>query len=307
VGAISGAEYEARLAALRGTTEETATADSPFATFLSGINDNIADILEWCGETYDLLINPIIEAFQPLVDIFNDIFSPEFFTSMEDLFAPVGDDIQSLFSDIGEALADIVGIFIDFFTSDAGQALISSLVEIGASLIAETLNLIKDALIIILSFITLFSPASSPEERAAAYQAIFDAFMAILQNPVFRAILNTLAVFFRGIIMALTILIGIFNPLAALIVAAMTLPSFATGTGNVPKDMVAQLHQGEMVVPKTFAEDMRSGMFPGGSGTNNVTNEFNIFVEGDVVTERGIVQAFSTEAKKLQKQGYLGR
>ena len=36
------------------------------------------------------------------------------------------------------------------------------------------------------------------------------------------------------------------------------LASFATGAWELPRDMVAQLHAGEMVVPKTFAEDFRA-------------------------------------------------
>lgn len=46
------------------------------------------------------------------------------------------------------------------------------------------------------------------------------------------------------------------------------LASLDVGAWNVPRDMVAQIHQGETVVPKNFAEGMRDGGgFGGGSST----------------------------------------
>jgi uncharacterized membrane protein YgcG len=35
--------------------------------------------------------------------------------------------------------------------------------------------------------------------------------------------------------------------------------SFAVGTPNVPKDMLAQIHQGEIITPKTYSEGIRNG------------------------------------------------
>ena len=60
--------------------------------------------------------------------------------------------------------------------------------------------------------------------------------------------------------------------------------SFAVGAGEIPSDMMAQLHAGEMVVPATFAEGIRSGEIPlGGTGgtegtggsTSNITINFD--------------------------------
>lgn len=52
---------------------------------------------------------------------------------------------------------------------------------------------------------------------------------------------------------------------------AFSLPSFDVGTPSVPRDMVAQIHQGEMIIPKTFAEGIRKGEVPlgGASGSNH--------------------------------------
>lgn len=57
-------------------------------------------------------------------------------------------------------------------------------------------------------------------------------------------------------------------------------PPLATGTLEVPQDMDARIHQGEMVIPTTFAEGIRS-MLSGqskGSMSSNITNTFNVYV-----------------------------
>jgi hypothetical protein len=52
----------------------------------------------------------------------------------------------------------------------------------------------------------------------------------------------------------------------AAVAAYETLASLDTGTLNVPSNMIAQLHAGEMVVPQTFASGIRSAL---GGTTNN--------------------------------------
>ena len=37
------------------------------------------------------------------------------------------------------------------------------------------------------------------------------------------------------------------------------LPSFSVGTTQVPRDMVAQIHKDEMIIPKTFSDGIRGG------------------------------------------------
>jgi hypothetical protein len=49
-------------------------------------------------------------------------------------------------------------------------------------------------------------------------------------------------------------------------VAAFRMIGLDVGAWNVPKDMPAYIHQGEMVVPKNFAEGIRSNMGGGGGG-----------------------------------------
>lgn len=56
-------------------------------------------------------------------------------------------------------------------------------------------------------------------------------------------------------------------------VAAMEgLVSLDVGAWNLGSDMVAQLHQGEMVIPQTFAQGIRDGSGLGGGGDNYTIN-----------------------------------
>ena len=60
-------------------------------------------------------------------------------------------------------------------------------------------------------------------------------------------------------------------------IAAAPLPQFATGTANVPNDQVAQIHRGETIIPRTFAEDLRAGNI-GITGGNNDSSSGNVII-----------------------------
>jgi hypothetical protein len=47
--------------------------------------------------------------------------------------------------------------------------------------------------------------------------------------------------------------------------SALGFPSFAVGTNNVPRDMLAYIHQGEIIVPRRQAEAIRSGLGAAGA------------------------------------------
>ena len=46
------------------------------------------------------------------------------------------------------------------------------------------------------------------------------------------------------------------------------LSSFAVGADNIPHDMVAQIHKGEMIIPAAGAEAIRQGKLGGGAAPN---------------------------------------
>jgi hypothetical protein len=61
--------------------------------------------------------------------------------------------------------------------------------------------------------------------------------------------------------------IPVVGPALSAIAGSM---GFASGTPYVPQDMPANIHQGEMIIPKTFSEGIRSGTMS--IGNNKETN-----------------------------------
>ncbi len=84
------------------------------------------------------------------------------------------------------------------------------------------------------------------------------------------------ALTFAGVMANLSPILGpaAIGPATAsesLVLAQIPQASLAVGAWDLPGDMVAQLHAGEMVVPQTFAQGLRDGDGAGGGGTFNIT------------------------------------
>lgn len=95
---------------------------------------------------------------------------------------------------------------------------------------------------------------------------------------------------------------GVMGPLAAIpagaaaalvLGARVLLPSLDVGTWNVPSDMVAKIHKGEMVVPAPFAPSMRRALAGGGSGGDT----FHVHT----VDKRGIERLLRNNGPTLAK------
>lgn len=78
--------------------------------------------------------------------------------------------------------------------------------------------------------------------------------------------------------------------LAALEMARPQPPSFAVGAWDVPQDMLANIHAGEMILPKPFAESVRSGEGSFGASPPPVVVQIyaNDQVESDEGEEEGV-------------------
>jgi len=83
-------------------------------------------------------------------------------------------------------------------------------------------------------------------------------------------------------------------------------PELAVGAGDIPADMAATLHQGEIVVPKTFADSIRNGEFvmsaKGLSSEGNQTVIVNVY--GSVTTENELADAINKNIQKRKVRGH---
>ena len=97
-----------------------------------------------------------------------------------------------------------------------------------------------------------------------------------------RSIVASAAETFAGIFGFLAPILGpaAAGPAAAgqatVLAAGAALPSFDTGAWNLPADMVAMVHRGEMIVPAGVAGQIRDGAAGGGSMTVQHHAHFNV-------------------------------
>lgn len=84
-------------------------------------------------------------------------------------------------------------------------------------------------------------------------------------------------------------------------------PGLAIGAGNIPSDMPANLHKGEIVVPKTFADSLRSGdlVMSGNGATGGTAQPIIINVYGSVTSENDLADTIHKNLQKRKVRGYV--
>ncbi len=81
---------------------------------------------------------------------------------------------------------------------------------------------------------------------------------------------------------------------------------YAVGTSFVPSDMMANIHQGEMIVPRTFSDSIRSGELSLSSGQSSGGGVYvTVNVNGSVTAERDLAVTISKEIRKQTVRGYV--
>lgn len=66
-----------------------------------------------------------------------------------------------------------------------------------------------------------------------------------------------------------------------LILSQISSAEFARGTANIPRDMPATVHQGEMIVPASFSDSIRKGdLSLSGGGSGEAQNVTNLYFDG---------------------------
>ena len=87
-------------------------------------------------------------------------------------------------------------------------------------------------------------------------------------------------------------------------------PTYAVGTPNIPFDQLAMVHKGESIIPKTFAEGIRSGdLTLSGPGAGQSSGEsaiiVNVTVQGSVQTENDLATSIAKAIARQRKMGVL--
>jgi uncharacterized protein YukE len=236
VGALSGAEYEARLAELKARyakDDEPIPADPAMLSFLKDIFDAISEM----GVALDALFKACI----PIFDMFIALLKPVLMLCVQLL--------GGLFRDIANLVTSISKLATDILTGNWSGVW-------------------------------------------ASFKAVLWSILAFFVNPIITAL--------NWFIDGLNWLIIGSDPL-------QHVPLLETGTGLIPNDMMAYLHQGESVIPKTFMDSIRSGNLAlsapgGGSGSTIIVNVYN---EGSVITERDLNRTIYTGISSMLKRGHL--
>lgn len=82
----------------------------------------------------------------------------------------------------------------------------------------------------------------------------------------------------------------------ALQIATIAAQSFAVGTPNVPSDMMAQVHQGETIIPATFADSIRRGELSlSGAGAGGGNGDIQINLYGITINSKENIRELAEE------------
>lgn len=327
VGAISGAKYKEMLAGLKRPGEEDGKAGpNPMQETFNKILAGIKVIADWATAFYDSVVTPIVDGiqtlmgkiFSPIIYAFKSVFTEDRMAALEKTFTAISDGVgkfvtsvvdtivslYDLFSPIIDPILQFVGnvIFETIFTALSGILDVLQIVSGALATITSVVNLISGVINWLKGFFT-----GDSAMQAAALQQMIDAL-----NGIWEGIMTIVRGIGNIFIDAINWLIGVFEGIGDILNGAFGRPSYgriprlATGTGYVPEDMLANIHQGEMVVPSSFADAIRSGdvaMVSGRGGSGGV-QVVNIYVAGSVIAERELMQKVSYETKKLSRQGY---
>jgi hypothetical protein len=104
---------------------------------------------------------------------------------------------------------------------------------------------------------------------------------------------------------------GIIAAAGAIQIATIASQSFAVGTPNVPYDMNANIHKGEMIIPSTFSDAIRSGQLAlsgaGSRGSSGTTNHISVEINNPTIRQdsdiddlvRKVSEKIALEAERL--------
>lgn len=109
---------------------------------------------------------------------------------------------------------------------------------------------------------------------------------------VFEATINTLAAVIKAMVdpggyagIAIAALAAAMGAAQIAAINAQPLPSYDVGALDISEDHIAKVHNGEMIIPKTFADSVRDGDISIGNGSSNVEVIIYNYTGAEVKTE----------------------
>ena len=179
-----------------------------------------------------------------------------------------------------QAVANVLLSIIESFI----QARLKAVADWGAGVLAETAATQAGEVAKTSAVVGGTAARTSAQESGAAASA------AATLAAIAKSIAASAAETFAGIFGFLSPVLGpaAAGPAAAgeatVLAAGTGLPSFDAGAWNLPADMIARVHQGEMIVPAGIAAQIRNGASTGSGTTVNHQTHFNVTAmdSGDV-------------------------
>lgn len=233
--------------------------------------DDIRPRLVLLGEKIEVLWGRLKVAFAELALVWTEKLEPAF---------------TRLLVSLGLMDEDSEGFGITF------DQLVTLIVNLGLDKIIDGITFAIDALVVIIDTFAVGLAIATPFISAAAEKIATFLDRVSLITTTFTSVFNTatklITTFVDG---PLNKLIEGFNNLTdfdfSFGMSGFSLPGFASGTFNVPQDMLAVIHKGEMIIPSSIAADIRGGV---SSLPQNITNNNASGIEisiGQIVVAAG--------------------